>query len=479
MNNQEEVKYERISRELRSSIRTGTYRPGDKLPSLREICRTYGVSLGTAVEAYGRLQDDGLLTPRDRSGFFVSGLTSGNLPPPRQPTNSGGPVPVRIGAMAIRILDSLGQPGMVNLGAGIPSQDFLPSKSLARSISSAARSNPGGLSRYSGVSGEIGLRRQIARVMNAAGVTGAPEEIIITNGCQEALVLALQAVAEPGDTIAVESPTFFGLLQAAEGLGIKVVEMPLEYPRGVTPETVARVIANHPIRACLLTPNFNNPTGVLMPEQDKQLITKILAGAGIPLIEDDIFGFISFSAPRHRAAASYDNTGNTILCSSFSKSISPGLRLGWIQGGRFTEKIKEKKFLANIGTGTLPQIGLASLLARGGVLRGIRRFADRMHGHMLQMRRDIQDLFPPGTRMSEPQGGLYLWVELPGGLDGEALFNRCLEQGISIMPGILFSPSGAYRNHIRLTFSAEPPQVCRAALRKVASLLPDIPRTDG
>lgn len=465
-----------IAEELRQSIRTGVYRTGDRMPSLRGIRRQYKVSLSTAVEAYGRLQDEGWILPRERSGFYVSTGEHLRMPGPSPAAPPSAPLEVTLGRLAMSVLEDARRPGICNLGAGIPGPELLPLKSLSRAMSAAAREDPHALGSFEAIRGEAGLRRQIARLMADAGVASSPEEIIVTNGCQEALTLALQSVTEPGATIAVESPTFFGILQVAEALRLKVLELPIQYPRGVCPETLMEVVRRHRISACVLTPTINNPAGVVMPEEDKMRIARFLAAQAVPLIEDDIFGSLSFSAPRPRAARSFDDSGNTLLCSSFSKSLAPGMRMGWILPGKFGDQVKYHKFLANLSTAGLPQLALAKFLGQRSFRRGMRRMTENLQLRMTQMRSDIAACFPQGTRLTDPQGGLFLWLELPDRLDGTALYWAALEREISVLPGVLFSAGEAYGHFLRLNFATAEREAMRGAIKTLASLLPGLPQ---
>ena len=471
--------YGRIADDLRQAIRRGVYLQGDRLPSLRGICQQYEVSLGTAVEALGQLQDEGWVVPRDRSGFFVAAEAVQALSAPRQNPISSQPVSVNVGGVAMSVIGNARKPGITNLGAGVPDAGLLPLQNLSRSISSVARRHYEVLAGYDEVEGVAALRRQISRLMGDAGVECSPEEVLITNGCQEALMLALQCVTSPGDVVAVESPAFFGLLQAMEALQLKAVEIPVQYPGGVSPQAVQQVLQQHSVKACLLTPTHHNPMGVVMPTEDKQQIVEMLADAGVPLIEDDIFGFLGFGGKRPPAAKSFDTGGNVILCSSFSKAMAPGLRLGWMLPGKFMEQARRKKFLVNLTTSPLPQLAMAEYLGRGVFLRGLRRMTEQLQHRMWQMRKDLADHFPADTRITHPEGGLFLWLELPDQLDAQALYEQAFQKGIGILPGGLFSPSGNYQNHIRLTFASVSPEQSRKAIQEIAALLPGLPKASG
>ena len=469
----------KIAEELRQAIRKGVYREGDRLPSLRRICGQYKVSLGTAVEAYGRLQVEGWVLPRDRSGFYVSSNEPLHMPGPSPVTPQSAPVEVKLGRLAISILADARRPGVHHLGAGIPGPALLPLQRLSRAISRSAREASHTLGSFEDIRGMAGLRRQIARLMAEAGVACSPEEIIVTNGCQEALTLALQSVTEPGATIVVESPTFFGILQVAEALHLKVLELPVQYPRGICPDTLMEVVRAQRISACILTPTINNPVGVVMPDEDKKRIAEFLASESVPLIEDDIFGSLSFSAPRPKAARSFDASGNTMLCSSFSKSLAPGMRIGWILPGRFMEQVEYRKFLANISTAGLPQQALGRLLEQRTFRLCMRRVTESLQLRMAQMRTDIAAHFPQGTHLTDPQGGLFLWVELPDRLDSTVLYKRALQRGVSILPGAMFSANGDYGHYLRLNYATEKRETIREAIKTLASLLLKLPPTQS
>ena len=463
--------YHRIAETLRLEIGKGVYEVGDRLPSLRGLCRRFQVSLGTAVEAYGQLQDEGWVSSRDRSGFFVARNRADLLDRPRTLSPRLAARPVTVGSLAIAVMEDARRAGLVRLGAGIPGDDLLPTGVLSRALSAAARGSAGQGHGYEELAGSLPLRRQITRLMAEAGIVCDPDEVVVTNGCQEALTVSLLALTRPGDTILVESPAFFGLLQVAEALNLKVVELPIRYGEGIDPQEFRKTLRDHPIAACLITPNISNPLGAITSDATKQKLVEIASEAGVPLIEDDIFGFMPFSASRPLAASAFDRSGNTVLCSSFSKTIAPGLRIGWVLPGKYRERIRHRKFLLNISTSGPPQMALAGALARGVFGRSVRGMMGTLQKRMERMRQDLADFFPAETRVTHPEGGLFLWVELPEGTDSERLYQRALEAGIGIIPGSLFSVGGDYRNHIRLTYAAVDETISRRAIQTLAGLI--------
>ena len=298
-----------------------------------------------------------------------------------------------------------------------------------------------------------------------------PDDIIITNGCLEALGLALRAVAKSGDTIAIESPTYFGVLQVIESLGMKALEIPTHARSGIDPAALAKSIKQRRIAACVLMPTFNNPLGSAMPDAHKQEVVYLLAKNGIPLIEDDMYGALSYEPRRPKSAKAFDSHGNVLYCSSFSKTVSPGLRIGWILAGRYQEQVRYQKFLDNICTASHPQLTLAEFLAKDGYRRCVRHAVRVYRQRMEQFRHWLTEAFPKGTRISNPQGGFLLWVELPESVNCLDLYQKAREKKIAITPGVLFSAQGQYQHHIRLSCGAVEGEQARRSIATLAKLM--------
>ncbi|MDD2542784.1 MAG: PLP-dependent aminotransferase family protein, partial [Desulfuromonadaceae bacterium] len=295
------------------------------------------------------------------------------------------------------------------------------------------------------------LRVQIARRALVAGISSGPDDILVTSGCVEAVLLALRVTCHAGDTIAVESPFYFNFMQMIAELGLKALEIPSTPREGISIEALRYAIEQGKISACLVITNFSNPLGSLMPEERKRELVELLARHEIPLIEDDIYGDLTFGNERPTTAKSFDRSGIVIYCSSFSKTIAPGYRVGWAIAGRFQAEMERLKMIMNIAPASPTQLAIAEFLATGGYehhLRSIRRIHAR---NMSQLADAVVRYFPAGTRMTHPAGGFILWVEMPEGTDAILLYHRALEQKISIIPGPLFSLSNKYDHHIRLS----------------------------
>src|SRR6266446_1675130 len=329
--------------------------------------------------------------------------------------------------------------------------DLLAAGRLDRFLARTARVKGLDCNTYTEPRGDPGLRREIARRAMHWGQALAPEDIAVTCGCTEAVALALMAVAKPGDLIAIESPTYFGLLQAIEALNLKALELPTEATTGIDLAALAQALKSRRIAACLFSSSFNNPLGCTMPDDKKRAVLDLLAGYQVPLIEDDVYGDIYFGNERPRPFMALDRRGNTIYCSSFSKTVAPGYRIGWIATGRHMQEVLKRKYALTLCGPTLLQVALADFLTSGGYDSHLRRTRRVFQHNIAQITRAIEKTFPEGTKVTRPAGGFVLWLELPRPLKSRELFNQALEKGICFAPGDVFSASGRYRNCLRLS----------------------------
>jgi len=449
------VLYERVAERVATLIERGALRPGEKAPSVRRLAAEQRVSIATALRAYVVLEGRGLLETRPQSGHYVRALPAATPLEPRCPERASSPARVSVGALAAEVIDAMGDPAIVPLGCAVPSPAVLPLAAIRRSLARVARTRPATVIAYERAPGVPELRRQLARRSVSFGAPLAPADIVTTTGGMEALTLCLRAVAKPGDVVAIESPAFFGILQAIEGLDMRALELPSHPRDGVTPETLAEALGpargRRRVAAVILTPSFANPIGSCMPDAARREVVRLLARRGIPLIEDDIYGDLSHDGLRPRPAKAYDEEGLVLLCSSFSKSLAPGLRLGWCAPGRFKDAVAAVKLTSTLACATLPQLALADLLESGVYDRHLRRLRPALRSQVASVARAVARGFPEGTRVSRPAGGLVLWVELPRGVDGGALYRRAREARIGIAPGPLFTTTGRFKGYIRLS----------------------------
>jgi len=303
---------------------------------------------------------------------------------------------------------------------------------------------------YATPSGSVELRREIAKRSLEWGCSLSSDDFIITNGATDALNLCLRAVAEPGDTIAVESPTYFGILQIIENLGMKTLEIPTHCRDGISLKSLQTALDDNDVKACLFSLNAQNPLGFSMPDEIKKQLVELLALRNIPLIEDDVYGDIYFGTIRPKVAKSYDNNGLVMLCSSFSKTLSPGFRVGWTAPGKFKSAVKRLKHSSTVGTPIVLQETIAEFLRSGGYDHYLRRIRRTYETQTQLLIRAIRNYFPKGTWCSIPNGGIVVWVEFPKRVDSLKLYRMALEEKIAIAPGPMFSPTRQYKNYIRL-----------------------------
>jgi DNA-binding transcriptional MocR family regulator len=295
--------------------------------------------------------------------------------------------------------------------------------------------------------------------------------VVITNSCTESFNLCLRAVTKPGDVVALESPTYLVLLQVIEDLGLKALEIPTHPRTGISVEALELATRNGAVKACALIPNASNPLGCIMPEESKRRVAQLLAERNVPLIEDDVYGDLCFEGTRPWPIKSYDTSGNTLLCSSFSKTISPALRLGFVAAGRRFAEIARLKTVSSGVTGPMQQAALAEFLEGGGYARELRRARRTYAAQVARMADAVAEYFPHDCSMSRPQGGFVLWVELPKQVDALALHEDAVAEGIAFVPGQLFSAAGRYRNYLRLNCGNPWNDAIDAGIRRLGELV--------
>ncbi|MCM0611391.1 PLP-dependent aminotransferase family protein [Marinobacter sediminum] len=445
------VLYNQVADQLQALIKEGVYRDGDRLPGVRVLSRQLGVSISTVLQAHQTLEGRGYLDARERSGYFVR-LPALDAPEPVMQKHRAKPVPVTAREMTLDLCADE-QKRMVPLATAIPHPDFLPVRQIQQSTLWAARRGLETLD-YA-FPGKESFRRQIAQRMATLGVPITPDDVLATNGAQEAIILALRAVTQPGDIVAVETPSFPGILQALEVVGLRVIEIPTHPSDGVSLEGLQLALGQWPLKACVVVTNHSNPMGARMPDERKKQLVSMLAAAAVPLIEDDIYGDLYHSGERPRPAKAFDRTDNVIYCSSFSKTISPGLRLGWMVPGRYMASARQHKYFVNLATSSIPQLAVAHFLEQGSYDRYLRSARQHYRESSERMRAAITRSFPEGTAVSRPQGGFVLWVQLPEGVSGTEVFHRARAEHINVSPGLMFSTTNKYDNCLRLN-SANP-----------------------
>jgi DNA-binding transcriptional MocR family regulator len=442
--------YEQIVSDLTLLVRSGTLRPGDRLPSVRRMSTQRGVSIPTVLQAYRLLEARRIIIARPQSGFYVRSTQ------PTEPVETAGavrlpdPSEITTGDLIVRLLETVADAALVPLGTALPDPELLPTATLTRFLACAARRDAQRSATQFAPSGAEELRLQIARRAMEAGSTVDPNDVVVTCGCAEALSLCLRALTRSGDTVAVESPTYFGTLQALEVLGLRALEIPVDPRTGVCLEVLEAALARGGVAAVVVTPNVHNPLGCVMPDERKRRLAELLAAHDIPAIEDDTYGELHFDRVRPRSLRAFDRAGLVLSCGSFSKTLAPGYRIGWTIPGRYRDAVLHLRLATTVASPVPPQLALAEYLASGGFDQHLRRLRRTVQGNLDRLSFEVLERFPPGTRVSRPAGGFLLWLQLPEGSDMVEVQRRSVARGLSVAPGPAFSASGAYANCMRL-----------------------------
>ncbi|KAA0010228.1 PLP-dependent aminotransferase family protein [Billgrantia pellis] len=462
-------RYDQVAQALAQRIEQGQYRVGDRLPSVRAVCRELGVSVSTAQEAYRRLEEAGLAEARPRSGYYALPVARPEtLPRVTRPAQR--PLEVSQWDQVLELVaPSPEEDDRLMLGRGVPDLDAPSLRPLKRELATLHRRvGTYGLN-YDSLQGSLALRRQVARLATASDCLLHPDDVLITTGCQEALSLALRTLTEPGDVVAVDSPSFYGTMQILKANRLKALEIPTDPRTGISLEALELALEQWPIKAIQLTPTCNNPLGYTMPEARKRELVALAQRFDVAIIEDDIYGDLAFTASRPRSVKSFDDEGRVLMCSSFSKTLMPGLRVGWMAPGRHRDQVLHMKYVSTGASATLPQLAVAEFVRHGHYERHLREMIRQYRRHRDIMLGWVDRYFPADTGVSYPQGGFLLWLELPG-VDCVRLKDRLAEEGLHIAPGSLFSASGKYRHCLRLNYAAAMTPIIEAALECVGAI---------
>jgi DNA-binding transcriptional MocR family regulator len=463
--------YRVLAQKIASMIEEGIYKPGEKLPSLRVLHKENGLSIGTVLQAFIHLQDLGLITAREKSGYFVMY---------RPPASSALPrtIPVSLSEQAVHIDGLLRKlhkekPGkrFISFANALPDPRLLPFNRIKRAIQQISRDVSGSYLALADAEGNRELREAIARRSFTWGGSLHADELVITDGATEALNLCLRAVTRPGGTVLVQEPCYYGILRSLEFMNLKMIAIPCHAQTGIDLQDLEEVCNRVPVQACLLVSNFNNPTGASLDSHKKKKIAAFAYKNKIPVIEDDIYGDIFFGPSRPDTIKTYDKHGWVLLCQSYSKSLFPGFRIGFCAPGRFGYEVARFKSMNNGATANFSQRVLRELLHSGAYDRHLQRFRKELEKNLLLTLRLVEQHFPAGTKLTRPRGGLVIWVELPERADGGYLQEAAFQENIGLAPGEVFSASGGYKNYIRLSYCSVWGPQTEKALIKLGALL--------
>ncbi|WP_460530452.1 aminotransferase-like domain-containing protein [Chitinimonas naiadis] len=471
--------YRKLASHYLHAIEAGTLTPGARMPSVRVLMARHAVSLSTALQLCRYLESQGVLEARPRSGYFVLPKRAPALALANEPASTL-PDPARYVGVNQKVSSflELGQQAKisVNLCGAWAAPELYPNEALRVAINRTLRERPLLLGEPAPHNGDLHFRSVLARNALASGMTLSADAIIVTHGCIEALNLALRATTQPGDVVAVESPTFFGLLQILESLGLQALEIPTSPHTGISLDALDLAAQAYPnIKAVVVVPNLQNPLGSVMPDANKERLVAWCEAQQIALIEDDTYAALSDAEAPLTALKAWDRTGNVIHCASLHKTLSPGLRLGWLSPGRWQARVEMLKYAQSRPSPALPQVAVADFLASPAYGRHLRRLRGQLREQRRLVATAVARHFPAGTRLSLPNGGLALWVEMPGNRSSSALFHAALRQGIRLAPGAQFSNSGRFEHFVRISCGAPYTAELDQALQTVGQLVRDLP----
>lgn len=469
MDHANDTLYLQIAERIAHPIRSGTLARGERIPSVRELARQQGVSLSTVVQAYRTLEDARLIEARPRSGYFVAA----RAPRPPEPEPSHPPAdsqPVDVSSLGAQVMQLATDPRFLSFGAACPSGELFAQDRVRRAVSRAAQRHRATLCQYPIGPGNEQLRRAIARYAMGLGCQLDARELLVTNGCLEAISLCLRAVTQPGDVVALESPSYFGFLEILESMHLRALEIPTHPRTGLSLDALQLAFDTQPVKAVLAVPTLSNPIGASMPLAERKRLAQMVAERGIPLIEDVLYNDLAEQDDRRRAVKSFDTTGHVMVCGSFSKTVAPGIRLGWVEAGRWGAQVRRLKAVHSGGHTELLELAMADLLTQAGSESAYRQLRATIAARVDEARGLIAESFPRGTRVTDPAGGYILWVELPPGSDSLALFHACLAEHICFAPGTMFSATDRYRRCLRLGVGGRWDAEQRAGLRRIGEL---------
>ena len=467
--------YETLAADIASQIAQGVIREGEKIPSVRQTSQHHNLSVSTVIRAFLLLESQGLIESRPQSGYFVrsrptvqASSATGELAA-TAPADMARGETLDTSEFVLTTLRSINQ-GSVPLGSPYPDPAVFPWARLNQYANSLAR-RVGQMGITADLPpGNPELIRQIARRHLENGLPVDAAEIIVTTGATEALNLCLQAVAPPGSVIAVESPTYYALLQAIERMRMHVVEIETDPVRGIDLEALERAIIEKGVAACIVMPNFQNPLGFQMSDERKRALVEMLARHDVPVIENDVYHELYYGDAHPTSLKNYDLRGLVLHCNSFSKTLSPANRIGWALPGRYKAQVEKLKFLNTLNTPALPQLAIAEYLKNDGYDYHLRKVRKAYAQQASIMAAAVRRFFPPGTSVSTPVGGYVLWVNLPGGVRALELYARAQERGISVGAGNIFATGDAFQHCIRLNYSYPWTPEVEAAVRTLGLL---------
>lgn len=462
-------RYDQIAKQLEDSILNNILKVGEKLPSVRFMSKQQQVSATTIFKAYYQLEAKGLIEARPKSGYYVKFRHEERAIPIPKQSNLPSVKSVDTSEIIRELEELRNSENIIKLASAVPAPELLPIAKLNKSVVEALRDGKDLLLKYTHPQGNKELRRMLAQQLMNWGGNFTPDELVVTAGCMEALNISLMILTQPGDVIAIDELTYFSIHQAVERLGLKAVSIPVT-PKGLNIGFLRKAIDKYSIKAALFVTNFHNPTGICLPDAHKKELVELMTEKKIPIIEDDIYGELYFGKNRPSTCKYYDTEGWVLYCSSLSKTIAPGYRIGYCQPGRFLEQFAHQKRILSLSTSSLPQAALLIFLQKGRYDFHLRKLRKALHTQALRYSQCVLQYFPVGIYFSVPEGGFNLWIEFPKDFDGYELFKAAKHQQIGIAPGQIFSVEPSFKHCIRLSFAAPFTEEIERSIKRLGKL---------
>lgn len=451
-----EFVYLKISKNIEEQIKNNVLNLGDKLPSIREVSREKGISISTVLQAYYDLESKGLIYSKPQSGYYVN--FSNDTFTKKTFTASkpdGVNNPEKAESIITKVYSEINNKNIIRFSSSVPGKELIPVAKLNKALTNAMRELNASGTIYEDTMGNQKLRRQLAHRSFIWDGNLKEDDIITTTGCSSALSYCIMSLSNKGDTIAVESPVHFGILQLARNIGLNILELPTNSITGIEIDALKIALQRNKIKLCLLVSNFSNPLGSCMPDEHKKEVTKLLESYNVPLIEDDIYGDIYFGHSRPKSCKTYDESGNVLWCGSVSKTLAPGYRVGWVSAGKYKDKILEAKRFHTLSSPSLTEEAIGSFLENGRYENHLRKFRHTLHTNSLQYLKCISENFPINTKVNQPTGGLVLWIELDKKINTLELYEKAMQNGISIAPGRMFTMRDQFDSCLRLNYGLQ------------------------
>jgi 2-aminoadipate transaminase len=473
--------YQQLRNYLRDLIANERLPRGMKLPATRELATALGLSRNTVTQAYEDLVADGLLAAHVGQGTFVAAPHAGrdagagrtDADPPRPGFAWSGLFALRARALTVPsgLLARSARPVRFDFRGGQVALDALPTADLRRAFADAVGKELAGIADQQGPLGLLPLRREIARYLIARGITCDFTDVAVVNGAQQAIDLATRVLVDPGDSVVMEQPGYFGARLAFTACQANLVEVGVDRD-GLRTDELARVLRTRRVKLVYTTPAAQSPTGAVMSDARRHALLALADEHQVPILEDDYDSELRYEGAPIAALKTLDRSGQVIYVGTFSKVLFPGLRVGYVVGAApLIEKLALARWNADVTTNVVTQAALAQLLANGGLTRHLRRVRAVYAERLAAMLTALDTTMPPGTAWTRPRGGHTVWITLPPDVDADALLQSALDAGIRYSPGDVFCGDGRGRRHVALSFANHAPVAIAEGVGVLGGLL--------